>query len=462
MDERLEAGRHHLHNGEKAHREGYLDESRAHFEAALLQFRGPELRLGEAHALRGLAKVELGCGNPALAERSARAAIAQYQEARAIVRRVDTQGLSGELLRDAEEGEGAALVLLGEILLRQGREEEARARLAEARDLFAALGGVPSAAALWLTLGRLELRGARFDAARDAFERARAIHEQTGRVDGQCHAWLALAEAHRLAGDLGAADAALDRALDLAERAQDDALVGRVYANQGALALQRSRLDEARERYAGALVRLRRSGDAEMEAFALLGAGEARSLAGDAGALERIAEGARLLGALENRHGLGTALLRAARHVLGEGRAVWALAAAECARQLWAPIDPVQGVGQALRVEVKALAALERWPAAVTAAHLRAAVAGHVQANALAVREHYRGRSPRALLDELDAAGRDGLETRTEAYVAEILEPVLAPHGLDAAALGTTGAALALVQALLATEPARTPALEQP
>ena len=60
MDERLEAGRHHLGNGDRALREGYLDDSRSHFEAALLQFRGPELRLGEAHALRGLAHVELG------------------------------------------------------------------------------------------------------------------------------------------------------------------------------------------------------------------------------------------------------------------------------------------------------------------------------------------------------------------------------------------------------------------
>src|SRR5688572_12202947 len=106
MDERLEAGRHHLLNGEKALDEGYLDDSRSHFEAALLQFRGPELRLGEAHALRGLARAEIGCGNLTVAEQAARDAILQYGEVRAILRRLDPEGLSVETERESEEGEG--------------------------------------------------------------------------------------------------------------------------------------------------------------------------------------------------------------------------------------------------------------------------------------------------------------------------------------------------------------------
>lgn len=448
MDERLEAGRHHLFNGEKALREGYLDESRSHWEAALLQFRGPELRLGEAHALRGLARVELGCGRPQVAERSARQAILAYQEARAILDRVDVDGVSVELRRDAEEGEGTALALLGDILLRLGREEEARTQLERARDLFARLGAVPSAASMWLTLGRSALRAGRFPDAREAFEQALRIHEQSGRVDGQCHAWLALAEAWRLEGALEPSQAALGRALELAQEAGEPALEGRVFSNQGALALARSELSEARECYALALACFRRAGDAEHEAFALLGAGEALSRAGDDAALASLAEGAKLLASLENRHGLGTAMLRAARHLYDRQRPELALAAAEGARQLWASVDPVRGVGQTLRLTVKAFAALERRTAAAVAAHLRAEIAGGVQPNALEVRDWYRGRAPRTLLEELDGADREHLQAWTERLLAEALAPVLEPLGLEPAALGTLGASLALLERL--------------
>ena len=159
MDERLEAGRHHLDNGIRAMRQGYLDESRSHFEAAMLQFRGPELHLGEAHALRGLGEVELHGGNLSGAESMTRSAVREYQEVRNQLDRVDPNQTSPELRRDSEIGEASAHTQLGEVLIRAGRAEEARHELAYAHQLFATLGEeVPAAAGVYMNLARLAMR----------------------------------------------------------------------------------------------------------------------------------------------------------------------------------------------------------------------------------------------------------------------------------------------------------------
>ncbi len=78
MDQRLEAGRQLLGSGEKSIRSGDYEAARSRFEVALLKFRGPELRLGEAHALRGLARVDLSGGQGERAEVQAREAIKIY------------------------------------------------------------------------------------------------------------------------------------------------------------------------------------------------------------------------------------------------------------------------------------------------------------------------------------------------------------------------------------------------
>lgn len=463
MDERLEAGRHHLQNGIRAMRTGYLDESRSHFEAALLQFRGPELRLGEAHALRGLGEVELHGGNVAAAEVVVRRSIVEYQEVRNQLDRVDPEQVSRELRHDAEEGEGAAHVLLGELLVRAGRAEEARRALAYAREIYAGLGeDTPSAAGVHLTLGRLGLREAAYDDARASLQKAISILERSGDRIGQCGAWLQMAEVERLAGRLEAATTALDHAARIADETRQPAMQGRARSQQASLLAQQQRLPEAAAAYDEALHRIRESGDVEMEAYALLGRGDVRSRMGDPSALFDLVEAARLLGALDHRHGLGAAMLRLSEHALRAGYPVYALAAAESTRQLWQPSDPRRGVGQALRMQVKALAALKKWPAVLMVAHARAALAGDVQPNAIEVREFYRARSPAGLLSEIDLLDDAQIESRAEQMVEGVLEPMLRQLDLDFQSLGLPGGAMTVMQALGRATPAPAPSRATP
>ena len=148
------------------------------------------------------------------------------------------------------------------------------------------------------------------------------------------------------------------------------------------------------------------------------------------------------------RHGLGLAMLRLAQHLLRLSLPAYALTAAEASRQLWLDLDPVRGVGQAQRVQVKALAALRQWPAVVIVAEARAAIAGQVQPNAVTVRDFYRERAPAELYDGLHDLSADALANKAEIVVAELLEPVLERLDLDFTSLGLIGGVLALLQAV--------------
>ncbi len=448
-DERLLAGRHHLDNGIRALRTGFLDESRSHFEAALLQFRGPELRLGEAHALRGLGEVELHGGRLQAAETAVRRALAEYVEVRGQLDRIDPEHVSHELRREAEEGEAAGNVLLGEVLLRLGRTEESRGVLAFARELFSGLGeDVPSAAGVWLTLARLGMRESRFADARQSAERAVAILARAKDTAGQASAWLMLGEIERLDERFDRAATALAEATKLAEETRQPALQGRSGSQRAALLAQQNQLEAAETQYTEAIGRIREAGDAEMEAFALLGRGEVRSRRKDPSALFDLVEGTRLLGQLDHRHGLGVGMLRLSEHALRTGLPAYALLAAESARQLWQVTDPVRGVGQAYRLEVKALAALKKWPAVVTVAHARAELCGAVQPNAVEVRDFYRERAPSSLLADLDLLDAEQLQSRAESMVEALLAPTLAVLDLDFQTLGTGPEALAITTAI--------------
>lgn len=462
VDERLDAGRHHLMNGERALRSGYVDESRSHFEAALLQFRGPELRLGEAHSLRGLAEVELMCGNVALAEETARVAAAAYRDLREMLPHIDPDGVSGGLGRDAEEGEAASLVLVGDLLMRSGKLGEARETLAYARAMFGGLGDVPSAASVWMAVGRLEAREGRLAEAHTALQKAVSIHERSGDLSGQCSAWLAIAETCRAEGRTDDAERHLVRAVSLAGDARDGALEGRAMAAMGSLLLQEKRLEDARAAFEGALPRIREGGDTQAEAYALIELGDVRTRMGDVTALELLADGGRLLGTLGNTHGVGAAMFRVAAHGLRFHQLAFSLAASESARQLWQVTDPLRGVGQALRLQVKALAALKLWPAAVTVAYARAARVGELQGNAIVVRDFYRARARPEAVEELDALDAEGLELRAEAMVARVLEPVMEHLELDITSLGTLGGAIAVIEAIVENAPTASDAEAEP
>lgn len=454
MDERLEAGRHHLANGLLALRQGYLDESRSHFETALLQFRGPDLRIGEAHALRGVAEVELHGGNLAGAEEVVRMAIREYQEVRNQLDRVDTHHVSAELRRDSEEGEAAAHVLLGEILIRAGRAEDARHELAYAHQLYATLSeDIPSAAGVYMNYARLAMREGRAADARQAVEKAIDRLSRCGDAIGQCGAWLLSAEIERLADRLPEADNALSHAMRLADETQQVSMQGRARSQQASLLAHQGRLEEAVASYEDAIGRIRDAGDVEMEAYALLGRGEVRSRSEDPGALFDLVEGIRLLAQLEHRHGLGTAMLRLGEHALRQGLPAFGLAAAESARQFWQVSDPKRGVGHALKLEVRALAALKKWPAAVCTAFTWAAVAGDIDSQARAARDFYRQKAPAGFLSELDLLDATQLELRMESMIEALIEPTLRKLDLDFSSLGVPGGALAITNAFAAATP---------
>lgn len=462
MDERLEAGRHHLKNGDNALHGGRLAESRNHFEAALLQFRGPELRLGEAHALRGLAAVQLGLGDLASAQGGLQQAIDAYRDVLHQLEHFDHEGVSGETERDAREGEAAAMVLLGDALLRSGRTEEARHHLTVARDLFRGLGEVAAASGVYTALGRLALREGRLGDAKDALAKAVGLLTDAGDVAGEASARLLRAEADRLEGALDTAADELKRAARLAEKARDAGLLGRARSALGSVLAQRGRLQEAEGSYEEALSALRAAGDRPAEAFALLGRGDVRSRRQDLNAIHDLEEGTRQMAQLEHRHGLGLAMLRIAAHLLRLQLPAYSLACAESARQLWLDVDPIRGVGQALRLQVKALAELREWATMVTVAEARAAVAGDSQPNANDVRAFYRDRAvgneaQLAYYAEIDALSESELELRAETMVQGLLEPLVTGLDLDVHGLGFSGGAVDLLRAVVAATPAPAP-----
>lgn len=462
MDERLEAGRLHLRNGEEDLRRGQLVTARNHFETALLQFRGPELRLGEAHVLRGLASVELALGDLGTAAFGARRAIDTYRDVRDQLEAIDREGVSGELVADAITGEAAAHVVLAESLLRGGRSDEARTVLGNAQTLLVGRDDPSATAAHQAALGRLELRVGATRAARQAFDRAIDGLSAAGDVAGEAGMRLLRAEADRLDGALDTAADELGRAMALAERGGDAQLLGRCRSATASVAAQRGHLAEAEGLFTEALEGLAEAGDRTALAFALLGRGDVRSRRHDLNAVHDLADAVRMLARLEHRHGLGLAMLRLAEHLLRLSLPAYALATAEAARQHWVGIDPVRGVGQALRVQVRALATLKRWPEALTVAEARAAIAGAVQPHAWDVVAFYRERAPASLYEGIDGLDARQLELRAEQKVGALLDPLLKRLDLEQGSLGLPGGVLDLLQAVLRATPAPAPVRRAP
>jgi len=461
MDERLEAGRHHLVNGERALQLGYPDDARAHFEAALLQFRGPELRLGEAHALRGLGQLELSLGNLADAEARLNRAVDVYAELLQQLAEIDPDGVSVDMKRRAQEGEIASLVLLGELKMRAGQPILARDILSSASRQAQVVGNWALRADVLTTEGRVALRTGEYDEAERDFRDAIAAHQTSANLEGEISAWLLLSELERLRGNLGRSRIALDRARPLAEATGNDRLMGRVHHALGALEGMALNPGDARRHFEAALRLVRRAGDAEMEGYVLLGLGEVASRVGEGSALENLVDGARILGRLGHRHGVASALVRIGEHGIGIGEPELALAASEAARRLWEPIEPVRGVSQALRFITKALLALKHPKAALLVAVTREAVAGTVQPNARNVADYFRDRAPPEWVQGLEGQSKEQLLERTREVVERILRPILWAVDLDSMALGTVAGALAAVETLGAKLPSPAPPADE-
>ncbi len=444
---RAESGKTELLNGERALQAGLTEEAREKFAAALHYFRGPDLRLGEAHALRGLAQVALSSGEPANAERWIREAIDGYQAIHELLEQAELAAGSLELVHDAREGEAAALVVLGEVHVRKGQLNDARQALAHAREVYSALGPTPSSAAAWTATARLALLEGHTSRARESLEKALAIYESSANLAGQVGVWLQFAELERVERNVKRNEDALNRALAIAQGARHATLETRVLAALGSLHLQQMKLHEAMRSYEQALPLARQSGDAEVEGFILLGLGDAGSRLYEEGSFQSLLDGTRILASIDHKHGVATGLLRIGEHALRVSQADLALAAAEGARRLYRNTDPVRGAGFALRVIVKAFALKQDPYAVLVAAIAREAVAGAVQQNARDVSTFYRKRAPAEVLDALRPIGAKGIVELTEQLVLAGLADTLKSLSFPATVLDHSNGALALIEA---------------
>lgn len=447
-DERLEAGRHHLHNGRRALQLGFPVEGRSHFEAALLQFRGPELRLGAAHALRGLGDIELSVDRTADAERHVRAAIAEYQALLGLLEDLDDPLAVSEIRTDAHQGEAAAWAVLAELLSRSGRLEQAHAALEAARGRLDGLEESAAGASVFSAFGRLALREGRDADAGRWFERALATHRAIDDHEGQVSSLLVMAEVDRRREQLDAADDTLHEALGLARQLDERALEARVLCALGAVAMQRERVDEARSYYEDALPHARFAGDAEREAIALVGLGEAASASRDPSAMAPLLEGARLLTRIGKLQPLSQAFQRIGLHAVRTETPGLGLVAAEASRQLSLAFDPVHGQGQALRVAVRALAQLGQGRPALVSAMARVAIAGDVQPQADGVARWYKERAPSLAVERLERLSGQELLDEALAGAHAILDPVLAAFGNDARHLRNHEFAMRVIDSL--------------
>lgn len=447
-DERLEAGRHHLLNGRRAVQLGYPDEGRAYYEAALLQFRGPELRLGEGHALRGLAQAVLTAGDEEAAERYVRQALDCYQELHAQLDRIEDPSAVAPTRGGALEGEAAAWALLGDVLSLRGRSEAARAALQSARNRFDDLGDGLPAAGVWMAIGRVALREERAAEARDAFNQAAEQHRSANDTEGEVVARMMIGESYILDGDIDQAELELQDTRILARSIENAILEGRVLCALGALSLRDGRPQEAYSFFEDALPLARKAGDLEREGIAMVGMGSAASQRSDPAALEHLLGGARVLSQLEHKPGLAATLLRIGNHARQVDAPVLALASAETARRMSARTDPIEGQGQALRTAVKALAALRQGRASLAAAIAREKLAGNVQPNANKVANWFRERAPEGVAEAYENLSVEELLEETRAEVERVLGPTLEQEKAPAEVLNDAQRALELIESL--------------
>lgn len=447
-DERLDAGRHHLNAGRTAVDARDWSEAAQAFRSALIQFAGPDLMIGAAHAFRGLATVELSQGHTVAAEANLRDAIRHYREVRKQLDQLDDTGTSVEIRTDALEGEAVTQVLLGDLLIRTGRDHEAREARDWARAAFDGVGPKPAVAGLHALTGRLAARDGELDEARTAYRMAADVYERSGDAAGHAGVLQALAEVARLEGHVDEAESLFSRSRQLARDAGDRVGELRALAGLGSLAMHTGDPESGIVAYDQVLAFAHQLGDDEMLGFAHLNLGQLRSLTHRGDPLSHLREAVRVLGSLGISHGVGAALHHVANHALSRDRPFFALAAAEGARRLWRSMDPIRGVGQAMRVQVKTLARLDEPRALLAVAFARANLVGHANPKAIEVREHYRARSEPGWVETLEAMSPIDLFRTAEEHVRAVLNPFLLGHGWTVSELTVTAQALALIDVL--------------
>ncbi len=463
MDDRVARGRAHLADADQALRHDAVEHARQHFEASLLQFRGPELRLGEAHALRGLADVERRLGHLERAGMYLDAAIDGYQATQVALDALDPDGEVSALRDEASAGECTALVLLGSLQLRAGLENEAKRTVDIARERAQQLGSGAAAAGVWTTLGRAATREGDYMAARACLEKAEALYREAGDTEASLGCALRVAEVDRLSGAPETARVTLDNVVTHAREARLPVMEGRAVAASAGLVAQAGQYEHASALYEESLRTLSGADDKALAAYVLLGLGDARSrLAVEApeqpstlrGAAGVIIEGLCRFRDVGHVHGVGVGCLRLGQHAKRHGADGLALALCEMARRALLRTDPVMGVGQVLRVAVKAANGLGEGPTVLALAWVRADLVGHSTPQARDVLEFYRSRAPADWVERLEcmSSSQRSQASRqlTERALAGVLEEIACPlEALDDIALAGP-----LLEAVLDVQPA--------
>lgn len=447
-DARLEAGRHHLQLGTLALSSRSWTDAESAFRSALLQFSGPDLLIGAAHAYRGLGTVELARGQTAAAEALLRDAIQHYREVRRQLDELDGDGVGSEIRNDALEGEAISQVQLGDVLLRTGRDHEARESRDWARAAFDGAHTGTSVAGLHALTGRLALRDGELEEAETSYRMAVDIYAEAKDSSGQSNVLRALAEVARLRKDFDHAQELLIDARRIARDAGDRVSELRALAGLGSLAMHAGDPNSGILAYDQVLAFSHQLGDDEMLGYAHLNLGQLRSITRRGKALEHLRSAVRILGSLGISHGVGAAMHHVAAHALILEQPEYALAAAEGARRLWRSMDPVRGVGQAMRLEVKALAALGEPRALLAVAYARANLVGHTNHKAIEVRDHYRRRADAKWVAVLESLDPTQLYRTAEDEVRAVLNPFLFDNSWTVNDLTVTSNALALIDAL--------------
>lgn len=447
-DERLDTGHRSLEAGRLAIDTRDLASAREAFEAAVLQFAGPELKMGEGHALRGLARVAALETDLERAEDLLNGAVLCFRTVRTLLDAIDSEGLAHEQRMGAMEAEALAQVDLGELCLRGGRVQEAVEARDWARAAFDGLGARPAEAAVYALTGHVALRTGELDEAQTAYRQMLAIHERFEETRGQALALGFLAEALRLDGRLTEAEDAQKRVLPLARAMSDLALEARALSGLALLARQSGEHEAAMLANERVLEIAEALGDEEMKGFAELQVGDLLARLGRGQPVHHLRRAAEHLTQMGAEHGLGTVLLHTAEHALRVGRPDLALAAGEGAWRIYRTLDPIRGVSLALRVLVRAMPSYVGPEATLLVATVREDLVAGAQPHAGAVADHYRelvGADDLVRVESMPPVER---AAHAEELLGAILEAVLPTFQLRRSDLGTRRGALILLDAL--------------
>src|SRR5207244_3273074 len=172
-----------------------------------------------------------------------------------LVQARDSTLAAGDVERAAE-----CQVMLGELLWRRGRRDEAFAHVGDAVEM---LGGRPSSYAkayAFSTLAQFRIRGDEADAALESARTAMTIAEQLGRDDLRADALITIGLARVTAGDTGGLED-LERSISIAEKANSPLSV-RGYLNLGSMLANLGDLRKAGALYAQGHRLAERFGDA--------------------------------------------------------------------------------------------------------------------------------------------------------------------------------------------------------